>query len=152
MIQRIQSIYLLVAAILMAVTVFSPLAFLTDNANGYFIYRCLGFYENGVGLNYHTWGVITLVSLTAVLTFVSIFLYKNRKLQIKLSYISIVGILASYGTIYTYLQTGSAATSSVLVNVKYGIIMPVIALIFIILAIIKIKADEKLVQSLNRIR
>lgn len=152
MIQRIQSIYLLVAAILMAVTVFSPLTFLADGANGYFIYRCLGFFENGVGSSYPTWGVIGVVSLTAVLTIVSIFLYKNRKLQIKLSYAAIVGILASYGTIYTYLQTGMAATSSTLVNVKYGVILPVIALIFIVLAIIKIKADEKLVQSLNRIR
>lgn len=152
MIQRIQSIYLLVAAILMAVTVFSPLAFLADGTNGYFIYRCLGFFENGVGLSYPTWGVIAVVSLTAVLTVISIFLYRNRKLQIKLSYAAIVGILASYGTIYTYLQTGLATASVTLVNVKYGIILPVIALVFIILAIIKIKADEKLIQSLNRIR
>lgn len=152
MIQRIQSIYLLVAAILMAVTVFSPLAFLADGSNGFFIYRCLGFYENGIGLNYPTWGVITLVSLTAVLTFISIFVYKNRKLQIKLSYTAIVLLLASYGTIYTYLQTGLTETSTTLINVKYGVILPIIALIFIILAVIKIKGDEKLVQSLNRIR
>ena len=152
MIQRIQSIYLLVAAILMAVTVFSPLAFLADGANGYFIYRCLGFFENGVGLNYPTWGVVAIVSLTTVLSIVSIFMYKNRKLQIKLSYAAIVGILVSYATIYTYLQTGLAATAATLVNVKYGVIFPIIALIFIVLAITKIKADEKLVQSLNRIR
>lgn len=152
MIQRIQSIYLLVAAILMAVTVFSPLAFLADGANGYYIYRCLGFFQNGVGLSYPTWGVVALVGLTAVISIVSLFLYKNRKLQIKMSYISLVLILASYGTIYTYLETGSAATASTLVSVKYGAILPIVAFIFTILAIIKIKADEKLVQSLNRIR
>ncbi|SHE54784.1 DUF4293 domain-containing protein [Dysgonomonas macrotermitis] len=152
MIQRIQSIFLLVAAILMAVTVFSPLAFLADNADGYFIARCLGFYKNGVGLEYPTCGVIVIAALVTVLLFITIFLYKKRKLQLKLCYTSIVIILAFYGTFYAYLQAGLTATATTFVNVKYGLLLPVIALIFIILAITKIKADEKLIQSLNRIR
>ena len=38
------------------------------------------------------------------------------------------------------------------INLQFGIILPVVALIFDLLAISRIKRDEKLVKSLDRIR
>lgn len=152
MIQRLQSIYLLVAAILMAVTICSPLAFLGGEDNIFYLYQSLGFYENGVALKYPTWGVIAFAVLGAIIPFVTIFLYKNRRLQLRLSYVTVVCIAAFYVAHYIYMQTGLEAVSASLISVKYGTILPAIALIFTILAIFRIKTDEKLIQSMNRIR
>lgn len=153
MIQRIQSIYLLVAAILMAVTVFSPLGIISAAAvNELLVYMPMGLIDSSKHVLFPTWGVVSIAGLISLLSFVSIFLYKNRKLQLKISYLNIVLIILFYVTMWIYLNVAIKAMSSEFISIQYGIILPIISLIFIILAMLKIKADEKLVQSLNRIR
>ncbi len=153
MVQRLQTIYLLIAAILMAVTVFSPLAtFVAEGIGKEFFYYTWGF-ESVVGEAFSkTWGVITFTVICAILPFINIFLFKNRKLQIKVGNITTLFILFLYVTIGVYAFSIMGENSLVLVNAKYGIILPFIALICNVLAILQIKKDEKLVQSLNRIR
>jgi len=111
----------------------------------------MGIFQNN-NLVYHTWGVITMCVIGVLLPFISIFLYKKRKAQIKTGYATILFILLFYTVFYVYLRTGQEALNTSLINVSYGIILPVIAVIFNILAIVKIKADEKLIRSLDRIR
>jgi hypothetical protein len=153
MVQRLQTIYLLIAAILMAVTVFSPLAsFIAEGAAKEFFYYTWGF-ESVVGEMFsRTWGVIVFTVLCAILPFINIFLFKSRKLQMKIGNITTFLILFLYLTIGVYAFSIMRENSLVLVNAKYGIILPLIALICNVLAILQIKKDEKLVQSLNRIR
>ncbi|MDL2214974.1 DUF4293 domain-containing protein [Dysgonomonas sp. OttesenSCG-928-M03] len=151
MIQRIQTIFLLITAILMAVTVFSPLAELTDEGK-----LALTFFSSGIGIffsaQYPTWGVLTFALLGGLLPLVNIFMYKNRKLQMKLGTATSLIIIAFYVTFYVYLNSLMANNSLNFEGIGYGITLPAIALIFNILAILRIKKDEKLVQSLNRIR
>lgn len=152
MIQRIQSVYLLIAAILMAVVVCTPLAVLIGASDSFYLFKSMGVFENGLTLVYPSWGIAVCAVISALISFVSIFLFKKRKLQIKMSYVSIVFIILFYAAFAAYLYTGQVALEAKFSKVEYGLALPAISLIVMVLALTKIKADERLVQSLNRIR
>lgn len=153
MIQRIQSIYLLLTAILMAVTVFSPFIGLEDQSI-VFLLNGLGTYSSSapIQLNYLLWIAMGLSAISALIALVSIFGYKNRKKQIKMCKTNSFIIVLLYIILGIYFFWIMQEVKIEFSAIKYGIILPFIALIFNLLATAKIKADEKLVQSLNRIR
>lgn len=152
MIQRIQSVYLLLTAILMAVTVCSPLLILQVGEGAIGTFKCIGIYDEPFEPLYSTWGVLFFTVLSALLSFINIFLYKKRKVQMKVCNVVTLFVILFYVTIGVYFYTATSELGITGFTISYGIILPLIALIFNILACIKIKADEKLVQSLNRIR
>lgn len=153
MIQRIQSVYLLITAIIMAVTVFSPFVGLQDLSVLYLL-NGLGTYASSVpgDLNYLLWVAMAFSALSALIAFISVFFYKNRKKQIKMCKTNSLVIILFYIILAIYLFLIKDTISIELGSFKYGVILPLIAFIFNLLATSKIKADEKLVQSLNRIR
>lgn len=152
MIQRIQTIFLLLTAIFMSGAAFCPLFEIVDGGK-----LSLTFHSFGIGTmfnaEYPTWGILTFAVLGIILSIVNIFLYKKRQLQIKLALLTALLIVVYYVTTMIYLNTYLAKIDSAYtLNIQFGIILPVIALIFDFLAISKIKKDEKLVRSLDRIR
>lgn len=88
--------------------------------------------------------ILTIVSATIAV--VSIFMYKNRPLQIKLVLatitLSIIILILYYTQTQQYTVGGFALTSVVAVAVP----------VFLILAAMAIYKDEKLVKSVDRIR
>lgn len=153
MIQRIQSIYLFLAAILMAVSFFAPLidastVDLTDYNNSIVTLFARGI--NTDVLIKPTWGILTFNIFAIILPFISIFLFKNRKKQINLVRISIVCNVLLYITAIAYLYS-----TLLLFHIEHyhiAIVLPLVAIILEIMAIANIKKDDKLVKSLNRIR
>lgn len=149
MIQRIQSLFLLLVSILMAATVFCPLIELVNEDSS----LSVTFHSFGIGADFPTWGVLALAIVGALLAFINIFLYKKRKLQINIGYVTVLSIIVYYVTSMLYINSFlGKIESSYSINVQVGIILPVIALILDLLAISRIKKDEKLVKSLDRIR
>lgn len=148
MIQRIQSIFLLLTTILMAVSIFSPLVELSRVCD-----ISLTMYACGIADKYHTWGVLTFAILSTVFALVSIFMYKNRKRQINLCFITALFIVIYYVAAIVYLMVFlNRMENTYHYQIQLGIALPFIALIFDLLAISRIKKDEKLVKSLDRIR
>ena len=147
MIQRIQSIYLLLAAILMAVTAFSPVLVLNEG---------LTLFSYGVKdadlLVKPTWGIVFMAGVSALLSFISIFMYSNRKKQSNVVFMSALVLVFYYLTAVVYLASYLSSFPEGINTVAYGIVLPVVALIFLLLANKAIKKDEKLVRSLDRIR
>ena len=84
MIQRIQSVYWLVITILLVVTMLSPIGFFTE-AGGAFdsVLKPLGLTLADGGTQ-TTWGLFAILLLNAVVAFATIFLYKNRMLQVRM--------------------------------------------------------------------
>lgn len=153
MIQRIQSVYLLLAAILMAATVCTPLAILFDMQHySFYLFKSTGLFENATILAYPTYAVAVLAAVAALLSFVTIFLFKKRKVQIKLCYILLLVIVLFYAVFAIYLYTALGVLNIEFSKVLYGLALPAISFVLTVLALSKIKADEKLIQSLNRIR
>ncbi len=135
MIQRIQTIWLLLASLCAFLTLLFP------------------FYSGVTPTNPHVEingqyniFLMILTVITATLAFVSIFFYKNRKQQMRLVIVGMfiqLGCLAIYfGLINTFLQ-GNFALWSVL---SFAVV------IFYLLAIAGINKDNKLVKSLDRLR
>lgn len=132
MIQRIQSLYLLAAAILM----------------GYFSRAKLGNISENISINIPDNTVLMIVTiLAAVLFFISIFLFKNPKKQKSAVYASMVITLASIITGAIILYSGEVCgTPTVACS------CPVIAFIAAMLAVKGIKRDEKIIRDSERIR
>ena len=147
MLQRIQTVYLLLIVALTIATLFFPLAVL-QAGNDLFSFDASGEPE----LIYPTWGLFALVAVIAIVALVTIFLFKRRILQIRLCVFNALLMIGFYG-FFAYLAynfTSSFAEMSL--QVKFGLAFPLINLILDYLAIRNIGADEALVRSLDRLR
>ena len=157
MIQRIQTIYLFLAAILMAMTLLMPLAtFVYDGhesvLSAFGITAATGNYTAPI-----FYCLTALLILPTLLPVVIIFLYKKRLLQIRLCVSEIILLLGSLAFIGVfcwrfYDRIASLANTEVLFSLGWAAFMPIIAIILVILAIRGIAKDEALVRSLDRIR
>lgn len=90
--------------------------------------------------------------VAALLGLVSVFLFKNRPLQMKLS---VLGVFVSLGFIALEVwQIGEFRQSNALLKGSYhwGALLPIAMTVFFILAALNIRKDEKLVKSLDRLR
>ena len=152
MLQRIQTLFLVLAAAAMLISVSTPLA--TFHYEGdKVVMEAMGVYLND-NLNDSTWGLFAIGIISSVVALASVFLHKNRILQIRISIFNIIlmtGYYIYFGFVL-YKILNSDLEGLYFNKVGVGIIMPIIAIILTILAIRKIGADEALVQSLNRLR
>ena len=155
MIQRIQTVYLLLATALMSLTLFLPLATIWQGGNEIIIKAW--FADGTVGFKAPLplyLGII--LSVATALPFVTIFLYKKRMTQIRLCVSEIVLLLgsAAFIALYCYRMCDVLAELMQKLNFTLGFaaLMPVVAIIPVVLAIRGIARDEALVRSLDRIR
>lgn len=82
----------------------------------------------------------------------SIFLFKNRKLQIKLGIFAFIAILLGLVlTVVLFIQD-PIMEQDAMPGDGWGIIFPVVAMVAILIAQRYIRKDENLVQSMDRLR
>lgn len=139
MIQRIQSIYLLLAAI--ASSTLFGLPFVTATA------QPEGLLQDGAfDISDHL-GLMILTVLIAVVAVGTIFLYKNRVLQMNLGKLNIVLLVALLGFaawLYSSIQVDT--------NFGAGLVVPIVVFVLTFLANRSIYKDERLVRSADRLR
>ncbi len=141
MIQRIQSLWLLVVAIA---------AFATYTLTLY-----VGQLPNGTEKVFQladNFLLVIIIIALGILALICLFLFKNRKLQFKLS---VTGMLLSIGFLFLeYLQVEAFKKDNLIEAGSYrvGSLLPIIMVIFFFLAARGIYRDEKLVKSMNRLR
>ena len=135
MIQRIQTIWLLLAAVASFATL--KLSFYSGNKDN-------NLFEELTGSSHFL--LLILSVAVGLLALITIFLFKNRKLQIRLSLLGIVlqlvALVIYFQQIKTYVQGNFTLTSAL------SFIIPV----FFILAWLGIRKDEKLIKSMDRLR
>lgn len=143
MIQRIQSVWLLVAGLLTLLTF--KLAFWTTTWKDASTTKM---YANSSGSLLMYIAVIVLI----ILSFGTIFLFKKRPLQMQLAWL---GIVVSIGLFILEFK----ATEDIQDNPNFqfgkwnlGIILPLLAVVFFFAAWKAMRKDHKLVKSLNRLR
>jgi len=143
MIQRIQSIFLALSAACFGSLFGFPFASSSATNNGVFSDQLYNLHDHTIFL--------VLTGLGVALSLAAIFLFKNRVLQIRLvifSIIAYVSLIASAILIFMNLQL----PESLEVSDQAGIYLPFVGLVFSALAIRSINKDEKLVQSMDRLR
>jgi len=155
MIQRIQSLYLLLTSL-------SSLLFLKGSILKFFNTPETILMLNFSGLWQLTEGanlvlirnqIVLPVIITAaiVLPVIIIFFFKNRKLQLRLIMILIItGALLT--ALIVYLTVSISVTYDVHMHLVIRMFLPLIILLFSLLAYMGIKKDENLVRSYDRLR
>ena len=158
MLQRIQTVYLALAAIASLLVFFFPLA---------------GFYNFGIQGNYKffvcaiqsmdpepvihftkwiTLPLILLMLLSFIFSAATLFLYKKRSVQIRLiAFNVLINIVFIILVFFFYVPK---IKNLALIEPSYGIaiVFPLAAMVFLIIANRSIRKDEALVRSTDRLR
>lgn len=161
MIQRIQTIYLLLIVVLGITLCFEPvLTFMTpDNAE---ILRVWNLSPTGMEEITETdlppvvlqgvWGLLVATALIPLLALIDIFLYKKRILQARLNIFLSLLCLGYYGVmgIYVWLMKMHVADITWVPTVWAAI--PLVCFVLTLMATRRILKDEALVRAADRIR
>ena len=141
MIQRIQTIWLALAAICGFAMAKVPLfnATLADKTNRIYLAS-----ESLV--------VFALCIAVAVMAAVAIFLYKKRPTQYKLAVTGIILSLAVIGLMVYNIEDFKKGIQMIKGTYQWGGLLPIAMVIFLWMAASGIRKDEKLVKSLDRLR
>ena len=156
MIQRVQTLYLLAAAALMSLTLFLPLATLWQEGGNEVVIKAFAVAGiDGMKTQLPLYlGV--MLSLPTLLPLVTIFLFKKRLVQIRLCVSEIVLLVGAIVMIalyeYRLFDVLSKELGTGHFTLGFASLMPVVAVIFVILALRGVAKDEALVRSLDRIR
>ncbi len=146
MIQRIQSLHLLFSALCAGLLFLFPLWEAHLNMTG-----MEGKVQEFTIM--HNSILIMTTVVAALIPLIAIFFHHKRTLQKRLAWITIVVILLLYGLIYYYSkQFDSPLAEMFEVSFKVGLLLPFFSIVFILLAIQGIRKDEKLLQSMDRLR
>src|SRR3954453_13592493 len=135
MIKRSQTLWLLLAAVCAFLTFIFPFY----NLNAVVVSESNEFTAKS------RIAITILTSIIGALCLFLIFLYKNRKLQLRLSFLA---LLLSCINIYLYFSFKDESVSGVSLFSIFTFLIP----IFILMAIRGIYRDIKLIKSLDRIR
>lgn len=145
MIQRIQTVWLLLAMLINAVL------FRVDLYTAHIIQNGTDTVTTLNVTNYYP--LLILAVLITILPLLAIFMFKNRKQQKGIATLSIVGTLGFIALTLMRVTSMNNATPPA-TNGSYSVfsVLPVISMIFLFLAIKGIRKDDKLVKSLDRLR
>jgi peptidoglycan/LPS O-acetylase OafA/YrhL len=138
MLQRIQSVFLAVALALLGLLFVLPFAAAID-AQG-----------NELAASSLDFPLVIIQVATFVVALISIFLYRQRRRQIRLCIANGVALLCyqAFALLYAFLLAKQAGG----VQLNIAIVLPAAAAVFTFLAMRSISRDEALVRSLDRLR
>ena len=142
MIQRKQSLYLFIAALLNAGVFYFDLYKTHTMVNGA---DTLG--QLRVSDHYPS---LLLALVMTLLPFITIFMFGNRKRQMRMSFVSILAVISFITLTLSRVTRITPPPSSG--SYWIGAVLPVIAVVFLFLAILGIRRDENLVKSMDRLR
>ncbi len=136
-IQRLQSLLLLIAVILIGVFCFTPFATIAGDAASTSVYLK------------DAPAYLALNIVIAVVMLITIFMYKNLRQQMRMTILSIVLICVSLITGGFIIAAKLPEASPVIVG---GLLLPIVALVLAIIAHNRMKHDHKLLTSMDRLR
>ena len=149
MIQRIQSVYLLVVTILMVICMCSPVGSIVASTNEISEFGNLCITLPDGTKDYAPWALFAILLVVAALSFGTIFLFKKRMLQIRLTIFSSVMLIGYYLALVAYIFMLAEETTF---SASWTICLPFAGIILNWLAIRGIGADEALVKAYDRLR
>ncbi len=153
MIQRVQSLYLLLVVIAYSLLFFLPIATYSTMATDS-VTEIVSKFSIVQISNADTNSTIPLIAAVIVLliaVLVTIFLYKKRILQIR---ITAILLLAHIGLVAALFYVADSLTKKFAADAVYGTgaYIVLIPLVFLVLANRAIRKDEKMVRSTDRLR
>jgi hypothetical protein len=137
MLQRIQTIYLLLAFVVTGVLpFFIPLWTMTDG-------KAYLFMQNQV--------YVVLLGLSTTLSLLSVVSFKKRQNQFVIGRLNIILNLILLG-LFVYRSLNVSGETLAVSEKGIGMFLPIVAIVLLVLANKAIKKDEDLVKSVDRLR
>ena len=144
MIQRIQTVYLLIATLLSGGAPMLLNLWVDDLGIDFYVIDTFSSSNTGLLAT----GILFFAS--AAFTFIAIFQFKNRQLQFVLGRLTILINLILLGILVYFTQNLSG---EITVSEKgIGLLIPILTVVLVVLANKAIKKDEELVKSVDRLR
>lgn len=145
MIQRKQSIWLFLAALLSGCLFISDIYTSETTVNNVTSTTTLRILDN--------YPLLLIALVITILPLVTVFMYKDRKKQVRMTSVSLVGTLSFISLMLVNVtKLSNTVPPPTHGSYKVGAVLPVLSLIFIIMAMVAIRKDEKLVRSMDRLR
>ncbi|MGN0057290.1 MAG: DUF4293 domain-containing protein [Phocaeicola plebeius] len=149
MIQRIQTVYLLVVAVLMVMALSLPVG--NFIAADYTIteFTNLALVAADGTADYQPWALFALLLLVGALSLGTILLYKKRMLQIRITLFCSILLIGYYATLvaFVWMHEGDDSFAP-----SWSLCLPLVSIILNYLAIRAIGKDEMLVKAYERLR
>jgi hypothetical protein len=141
MIQRIQSLWLLLSAFCASLVLMVPV-FAGQGSDG--LVKVFSIRENLL--------LLLIVTLSIAMPFINIFLFKNRRLQkiliVNNMILAMLTVVTEYFSIDKFKQQFGIAQG----NWELSAILPFFIILFLVFAFRGIRKDEKLLSEANRMR
>ena len=158
MIQRIQTVYLLLVAILSFVSLISSVGYFTLADELIATFSNFTFSSELTFKSTGPYALGVLLILVILLSLMSIMLFRKRMRQLRLTIISSI-LLVGYVVVYVLFAYFYKENIDLILepeqsvfHLRFVSVFPVLSLILNILAINGIRKDEALVRSLDRLR
>jgi hypothetical protein len=155
MIQRIQSLLLLICAAVLIGCLFTPAwNAVSDNTSYEVNSFALTISHETISTDKNIIFIAALVALSIFLTFFIIFKYNNRLLQMRLNMMNTILICLIEGLYFWYIREAKILIGTAEFTEKFGLAfyLPLAALVLCFIAGKRIQKDEELVKSVDRIR
>ncbi|MFD2785690.1 DUF4293 family protein [Hymenobacter rubripertinctus] len=159
MIQRIQSVFLLLLALAMLSVLFLPIWSKFDPASQQTVVLTatqLAFEKPAAGPPappVSSWPIAALAAASAAVALLEIFQFRNRFNQLKLGMVNFLLIVGTIGAGFYYSGVGEQMLNIKMPGVfQAGFYLPTLALLLNLLASRLIRRDERLVRSMDRLR
>lgn len=152
--QRIQTVWLVLVALVMALFLMQPLAIFTLTGATHLLDAWGVSDLAGAGSYYTAWPIGVLGTISCFIAVVSIFLYKDstaRTFQIRLGNLNILLLLGLIlYTAFVIWRYSSQAEASV--GITFWLSLPAVAIVLQLLAVRAVLRDETLIRMSNRLR
>lgn len=152
MIQRIQSVYLLLATILLVAALCLPVGeFIGADGVTAHVFKPLGV-TLADGTFHSTWGLFGILLLSAVITLGTIFLFRNRMLQVRMTIFASLLLVGFYIAFLVFMFALKKDLEASSFQLGWGLCLPAVSIILNYLSFRAIYRDELMVKAADRLR
>lgn len=152
MIQRIQSVYLLLVTILLVVALCLPVGqFIGSDGIAAHVFKPLGV-TLADGSFQSTWGLFGILLLSAVVALCTIFLFRNRMLQIRMTIFGSLLLIGYYIAFFVFMFILKSDLNAMNFQLGWALCLPAVCIVLNYLAFRSIYRDELMVKAADRLR
>jgi len=152
MIQRIQTVYLLVVVVLLIICMCNPVAAYIGSDGSVSPFTNLGIDVANIGRETSCWGMFAILLLSSMVAATTIFLFKNRMLQIRMTIFNIILLIGYYATFIAFVMAYNGKLPETTFQLRISVCLPFIAMVLNYLAVRAIGKDEVMVKAAERLR
>lgn len=153
MIQRIQTLYLIIALVLISLIIVFPFGYFTLANQGIYLLAHDGLVKISGNVHipvYTSYSITVLIAMAMVFIIYAIILFKKRRVQILFcKWLIFILVILNISLFWIFFKTARNFETA---KIMWSVFMPVVSILPVYMAIRSIRKDEELVRSADRLR